>query len=186
MRLSRSVFLIGFSGSGKTTVGRLLARECRAEFVDTDELIAQRCRMSVTEIFRRKGERFFRDREVGVIAELIEHGGGPLVVALGGGALVSPRNQVRVAEAGTVVYLSCAMRQLYARLKRLTDRPLLAVAPNPGQTIRQARLEAIGRLLDARKPGYLTAGIRISTTSLTVEQTVSKLLRKLEILGGSN
>ena len=179
MRLTESVFLIGFSGSGKSTVGRLLAGQCRARFVDVDELIAKREGKTIPEIFTERGERSFRCIEARTIREMIDSNTRPIVAALGGGAFQSRSSRDLIASAGTSVYLSCSQRELARRLAGNDDRPLLDVR-RAGQSRRDARLVRIRHLLAERKPAYESADIRVSSTGRTPEEVVRRIVTKLE------
>ena len=176
-----TVYLIGFSGCGKTTLARELAAILRFPFVDTDRLIEQRTKMPITEIFETRGELYFRRLEAKVlkdVASKVSHG---KIVALGGGAFDSAANRRLVQKTGISVYLSCAVDELYRRLAALADRPLLKVKPRPGQTVREARLERMRSLLEKRKSYYESADIRYATTnvdSTTAARELRDMLRK--------
>ena len=179
MRLTESVFLIGFSGSGKSTVGRLLAGRCRVRFVDVDQLIAKREGKTIPEVFTERGERSFRSIEARTIREVIDSSTRPIVAALGGGAFQSRSNRDLIASAGTSVYLSCSQRELARRLAGNDDRPLLNVR-RAGQSRRDAKSARIKDLLTRRKPAYERADIRVSTTGRTPEEVVRRIVAKLE------
>jgi shikimate kinase len=120
-----NLFLIGLMGSGKTTIGRQLARRYRKRFVDSDHEIEARTGVSIPVIFEIEGEAGFRRRESSVIDELSrEHG---LVLATGGGAVLDPANRRCLRERGTVVYLCVPPRVLFERTCRDRNRPLLQV-----------------------------------------------------------
>lgn len=129
-----SVFLIGMMGSGKTTLGKRLARESRKEFIDLDREIERRNGVSVATIFEIEGEAGFRLRETQLLAELCGVPG--LVVATGGGTVLNPLNRARLLAAGCVVYLHAAASLLYARTRNDRTRPLLQVEDPLGK-IRQ-------------------------------------------------
>jgi shikimate kinase len=102
------------------------------------------------------------------------------VVALGGGAFVTARNRKLICEHGIVIYLQCAVRELYRRLSRVSDRPLLNVRPREGQTARQARMERAKHLLARRQATYRMADATVSTTNKSVSAVVEEILGKLE------
>ena len=176
----RHIFLIGFSGSGKSTIGSKLARLLKAEFYDTDTLIEQRCGKPIDRIFSDDGEDTFRRLESQVIDELINRNEPRIVIALGAGAFEKCKNWNVVKRNGTVVYLSCSVREMYKRLKEKTDRPLLRVSPAKGETQRQAVLRRIKDLLGQRKRIYAQADIRISTTNRSINETVRQLHRRIQ------
>jgi len=121
-----SIFLVGLMGAGKTTIGRLLARRLRFEFVDSDLEIEARCGVKIPVIFEIEGEAGFREREATVLDELTARPG--LVLATGGGAVLREDNRRHLAERGVVVYLRARPADLYQRTRHDKNRPLLATA----------------------------------------------------------
>ena len=119
-----NIYLIGFMGAGKSTVGRDLAARLGRPFCDTDKLIEKRAGLTIPEIFDALGEDGFRRLEAEVIREVAEEEG--LVVALGGGAPLQDGNWYRLKESGVTVYLREAPEALHARLSKSEGRPLLA------------------------------------------------------------
>jgi shikimate kinase len=176
----KHLFLIGFSGSGKSSVGPILARLMRRRFVDLDSLIARSQRMRIADIFRLKGERYFRALERQILERELSSSRKRLVIALGGGAYQDGAIRSRALRSGVVVFLSCAKSEIYRRLKDRTDRPLLNVRPRSGQTVRQARLEKIAQMLTARRANYRRADMIVSTTNRTPEKAA---LRIIELSG---
>jgi len=175
----QTVFLVGFSGSGKSTVGTSLAHRLNRTFVDTDSVIEQTEGCSIAEIFRCSGEWRFRQLEADVIAGLGGRRQPAQVVALGGGAFASRANRTEIMSNGLVVYLSCSVREIYRRLRDKEDRPLMNVQSKVGETARQARLRIIRTLLEKRKPGYRLAHMSCSTTGKTVEQVVNEIMWRI-------
>lgn len=146
-----SIVLIGYRGSGKTTIGRRLADRLWWPFVDTDDLVAKKAGKSIADIFEQHGEKRFRDLEaeaVKEVAKLQEH-----VIALGGGAVLRPENVdvLRKAEH-KLVYLKCDPAELYKRIQAdpnsASNRPNLTAAGG---------LEEITNLLAQREPLYRAA-----------------------------
>ena len=178
MKPARHIFLIGFSGSGKSTVGRALTRRLSVKFFDTDDLIEKRLGKSVRAIFTTEGEAGFRAAESEIIADLAKRT-RPAVIALGGGAFQNPANRRLLAGRGEVVYLRCSQREIYRRIGRMTDRPMLNIKPRPRQTPRQAIRRAIRALLTARKKNYERADIIVSTTQKSIGKTVSEIMQKV-------
>lgn len=120
-----NIFLVGMPGSGKTTVGRHLARRLHRNFIDADHEIEARTGVRIPLIFDIEGEQGFRDREARVIADLA--GKSDLIVATGGGAVLRPENRAALKRGGTVVYLNAAPGLLYERTRLDPNRPLLQV-----------------------------------------------------------
>ncbi|MDF2464528.1 MAG: shikimate kinase [Ramlibacter sp.] len=165
--------LVGLPGSGKSTVGRQLARRLGLPFTDTDHAIEQRIGCSIREFFDREGEAAFRDIEEAVIDELASSDAG--VIATGGGAVLRPANRERLRAGGHVIYLRSTPEELFRRLRHDTNRPLLQVA-DP-----LARLRA---LYDERDPLYReTAHFVIETGRPSVPTLVNMILMQLELAG---
>jgi len=147
----RNLILVGFMGSGKTAVGRALARLTGRKYIDLDRLIESKHRMSVSAIFRQMGEGRFRDMEHREVRAIFRRTG--LVVAVGGGAAVFPRNRPWLRRSGTVVYLRVPVPVLVKRLARSKGRPLL----RPARGNRRALTALIGSLLRKRSGAYRAA-----------------------------
>jgi shikimate kinase len=142
------VVLVGFMGSGKSTVGRILADRLGQPFVDSDQLIEQRLGRSITEIFATEGEPYFRELEHRTVAELVR--GPDAVIALGGGALGDSRTLAALREA-RVIYLRVGFTEAMARIQGDEFRPML----------RRADLEDVYR---ARLPIYQAAATLVVDT----------------------
>lgn len=141
-----NIVLCGFMGSGKTTVGKLLAARTGRRFVDTDDAVTQREGMSVTDIFERRGEAYFRVREAEAVRELSLQNG--LIVAAGGGTLLNPENARTFGANGVIVLLGASLAAVDSRLRGDASRPLLQ---------RPDREEAMRALYDKRLPVYRAA-----------------------------
>ena len=164
------VFLTGFMASGKTTVGRALARLLEARFVDLDRAIEERAGASVREIFGRDGEEGFRRLEREELARVVAAGDDPLVVATGGGTIVDERNRRLMAENGRIVWLDPGFEVLSTRLTRAAagERPLFSDRE-------QAR-----RLLERRLGAYRRADIRLEIAAAEgPHQVASRILDRL-------
>lgn len=138
MMHSGSLYLVGMMGAGKSTVGRLLARRLKLRFYDCDHEIERRCGVKIPLIFEIEGEGGFREREAQVVAELTALPG--IVLATGGGAVLSAPNRRRLAEHGTVIYLRARPEDLYNRVRHDRHRPLLATA-DPLRRLRELHAE---------------------------------------------
>jgi len=173
----RHICLIGFSGSGKSTVGPLLAKKLGLRFMDIDTLIAREYGASIPNIFAREGERGFRRLESRMIGQTLSGSKRLAVISLGGGAFVSKENRSLIMSRSTVIWLSCSVREIHRRLRSRNNRPLLTVRPQKGQTAREARLDRITALLSKRMPTYRYANLRVGTTDRTAHQVVLEILR---------
>jgi len=122
----RLLFLVGFMGSGKTTVGRLLAQRLGWEFADLDEIVEQQLGRTINEIFAEHGEAYFRQAEAGVLEQLLARAEeAPLVVALGGGTFAQAVNVERLRQIGGVTFwLHCPVEELQRRCRSVNNRPL--------------------------------------------------------------
>ena len=165
--------LVGMPGSGKSTVGRQLARRLGRPFFDSDHLIEQRIGCSIREYFAREGEAAFRDVEEQVLADLAR--GPTAVVATGGGAVLREANRNALRAGGKVIYLRSSPEELYRRLRHDTHRPLLQVA-DP-----LARLKT---LYSERDPLYREAAhFQIETGRPSVPTLVNRIAMQLELAG---
>ena len=140
---SLNIFLIGPMGAGKTTVGLLLAKKTRREFVDSDAVLQERTGVPISEIFEREGEQGFRWRERKLIAELVHR--SSIVLATGGGAVLDANNRRLLAAHGTVIYLHASISTQLHRLHADRTRPLLR---------NQDSEEVLTRLFAERAPLY--------------------------------
>ena len=164
-----SLYLVGMMGAGKSTVGRLLARRLKLRFVDCDHEIERHCGVKVPHIFEVEGEAGFRARESEVLAELVTMKG--IVLATGGGAVLSAENRRRLAGHGTVVYLRARPEDLYGRVRHDRNRPLLATA-DPLRRLRELHAE--------RDPLYAEiADVVIDTGRQTVQALARELVLRL-------
>ncbi len=148
---SKNIYLIGFMGSGKSTVGKLLAQALHREFVDLDEEIAQQAGCSIPHIFQREGEVGFRERESAALRQIAQRQN--LVIALGGGAVVRDENWKLVQETGISIYLKVSPELLHQRLESQVERPLLGASPQ--------RLQKITEILHQRQARYEQADLTI-------------------------
>lgn len=129
MAEKRNIFLVGPMGAGKSTIGRQLARQLHLEFFDSDAEIERRTGADIAWVFELEGEEGFRAREEKVIEELTENTG--IVLATGGGSILSKESRNRLSARGIVVYLETTIEKQLARTQRDKRRPLIAEADNP-------------------------------------------------------
>ncbi len=165
----RNIFLIGPMGAGKSTIGRTLARELKLDFYDSDEVIEERAGADLSWIFDVEGDEGFRKREQKVIDELTQKTN--IVLATGGGVIITPENRNALAARGTVIYLKTSLQQQFERTKRDTKRPLLQTDDLEG------RLES---LRDEREPFYEElADVSFETDKLTVKAVTNNIVKHI-------
>jgi shikimate kinase len=163
-----NVVLVGFMGSGKSSVGRLVARTLDGRYVDTDRLVVDRVGREITEIFATEGEAFFRQEESRALLSLL--GGRRLVIATGGGIVTVPENVPVLKELGLVVWLTASEEVIWERVSRNKKRPLLHTE-NPRETIRM--------LIEKRGPLYAAAAdMTVDTTGLTHAEVAERIFER--------
>jgi shikimate kinase len=169
LKLKRTpgLYLVGFMGSGKSAVGRLLADELGWSFVDVDEDIEKSQGVSIVEIFDTRGEVEFRRMEHEALRKRIREVecGRPLVMALGGGAFVDPDNRKLLGERGVTMWLDCSFPRICSRLEGQADRPL---ARDP---------EKFRQLFDDRRDAYSLAEFRIEADTDDAAAVVAEILK---------
>lgn len=171
MRRPINLFLIGPMGAGKSTIGRHLARELKLDFYDTDQEIEARTGADIAWIYDVEGEEGFRRREANVIDELTQK--NHIVLATGGGAILTPDNRNRLAARGAVVYLKTSVEQQVARTARDKRRPSLQDNDIPEETLQQ--------MFEEREPLYQEiADIIVETDGRTVRSVANDVVQMLE------
>lgn len=167
-----NLILVGPMGAGKSTIGRLLAKELHLVFKDSDKEIEQRCGANIPWIFDVEGEAGFREREQAMLAELCDEGG--MVIATGGGAVMRDANRLILKNGGKVIYLHASVEQQISRTARDKNRPLLQ-KPNPDQILRD--------LMQMRDPLYREiADVIIETDERPPRLVVLEILERLREL----
>jgi shikimate kinase len=161
----RNVVLTGFMGTGKSSVGRLLADRLGFRYCDLDALIVAEEGMSINHIFARYGEPRFRAIETEAVRRMahVER----CVVSTGGGAVIAPENRRLLREAGVVVNLTASVDEVCRRLREETDRPLLKDDRSG---------ERIAAMMEEREQFYADAELRIDTTGKSVEDVVAEII----------
>ncbi len=162
---SKIIFLVGFMGSGKTTLGRLLADHLGRRFIDLDEWIVEYVGKPITQIFADDGEAAFRRLESKLLCEVVKESN--VVISLGGGAFVSETNQRLVKDHGIAIWLDCSFDVLLKRLEDTADRPL------------NRSPEQLRELWQGRLPSYSQADLRIDTTTAEPQILLTKIVRLL-------
>jgi len=161
----KNIYIVGFMGTGKTSTGRELAARLKRDFFDLDEIIEQKEKMSVAQIFKQKGESYFRKLERDLVKEVASREN--LVVSCGGGAIVDKDNLASLKKSGVIICLQSDADTILKRTKGNLQRPLLNV-DNPR--------ERINKLLKDREPFYSQSDHFLDTTGLSVSQTADKIL----------
>ncbi len=168
--MHKNIILIGFMGSGKTTFGKKLSKILNKKFIDTDLYIEEAENMKITEIFEKKGEDYFRQKETET-ANMISLK-QDLVVATGGGIIKNPSNMEKLKENGIVVYLQSTPENILNNIGKDNSRPLLQ-----GNN----KLGKIKTLLEQRLPLYEKyADIKIDVSSKNISQNINAIINKLE------
>lgn len=170
------IYLTGFMGSGKTTVGPVLAGMMGCPFLDLDSRIEEEAGLTIPEIFRQYGETGFRRLESRVLRLVAD--GGPGVVALGGGAILDPQNLSLIRRTGVLIYLQVPTAELYRRLRDSEHRPLLE-SEKEGPERDNALYERIEVLMRAREPVYLEADYTVDSSDREPEELAEGILRLL-------
>ena len=165
-----NITLTGFMGTGKTSVGKRLAKQLGWQFVDVDQVIESTAEMTIPEIFANKGELVFRRLERRIISRLVNN--RHQVIATGGGAFIDPVSRAQLRLSGPVICLSATPQIIFARVgKKLMARPLLSGSSNPLGRIRE--------LLQERASAYAKADMTIDTNDLSVDEIIQRICQHL-------
>ena len=165
-----NVILTGFMGTGKTSLGKLLAVKLGRPFVDIDKKIEEETRLSIPKIFERYGEEHFRELERNAVKELSERRG--LVIATGGGTIKDEENLRLLKNSGVMICLTTEPEEIFNRTARRGERPVLDGGGNE-------RLETIKRLLAERKKFYDRADYQVDTTEWSPIQIIDSICKYL-------
>ena len=162
------LWLLGLSGSGKSTIGPLLAQKLSMPFIDTDERIVQAAKLPIPQIFAQGGEKEFRQWESQIIAQLVQSPAS--VIACGGGVILDPKNRIALSRSGLRIYLQAELPLLALRLTHSSARPLL-----PADQIHPKLTEQLA----TRKKWYEECEIQIPIGSESPEQICGRILASL-------
>jgi shikimate kinase len=164
-----NIVLIGYRGSGKSSIGKRLAAKLGMDFVDTDPLIVERAGRTIRDIFQAEGEAGFRRREADVIAEVAARQN--VVIAAGGGAILKAANVAALKRGGKVVWLKATPEVLYQHIQ--ADAATAATRPN---LTAAGGLEEVKKVLDARTPLYQAAAdVSLEVTHLGIDEAAARL-----------
>lgn len=161
----KHVVLVGFMGTGKSTIGRGVAKKLGCEFWDVDHEIESRAHQTISQIFQDQGEAVFRKWESDVLVDLLNQPKAS-VIAAGGGALLNPLNRERIEHLGIMVCLSASLETLQERLKRSTHRPLLQAAD---------RDDRLKKLYHERAALYASCPDQVITDGKSIQQSVDEV-----------
>lgn len=165
----KNIVLTGFMGVGKNVIGKKLAKELGLKFVNTDDIIEKEEGITITQIFKKFGEKHFRELEKEVVKKVAQR--KDQVISTGGGVVLDRENISNLKKNGVIIYLWASPEVIRERMKKETHRPLLEGVN------REKRIE---ELLDYRKPFYKkSADYIVDTSHLTVEKIVEKILKYL-------
>ena len=167
------IYLTGFMGSGKTTIGNILSEKLNYEFIDLDILIEKNEGRSISDIFKESGEPYFRDLEKENLREVSES--DCRIVSLGGGALMNEENQSLVKSKGVLVYLKVTPEEIYERIKGCDNRPLL-MKDDKTLSSKEEFINKISPLFEKRKHGYMTADFVIDTVGKEPGQIAGEII----------
>ena len=174
---TKRIFLSGFMGAGKSTVGLILANTLGWNFYDLDAEIVKHSGKSVVAIFKDDGEEKFRELETTVLAELVQN--EKVIVALGGGAVLFEGVSDIIKNAGVTVYLKASAERIYERLKFKTDRPLFQTLEG-GALSKDEAMKKIRGMLMEREVTYNQADLIFNTEGLAIGKIVDNLKMELE------
>lgn len=160
-----NIILVGFMGVGKSTIGSELAKKISYKFLDSDNKIEERAGMSIPDIFRIYGEKYFRRLEFEIIKDIVNMSG--IVLATGGGAVMNKQLFEMLMSKGTVIHLDASLSTLYDRLKDSNNRPMLN---------HSNRKKRIDELYSLRRPVYMKAHHTINTDGKKIEDIVDEIV----------
>jgi shikimate kinase len=169
----RAIYLTGFMGSGKTTIGRALSEKLGIPVIDTDEWIENKVGKSIPAIFADEGEQRFRQYELEILKQLPIK---DVIITTGGGMVISQENREWMKKHGILIFLSCSLDIIFERLQSDSNRPLFS-----------RDREKMKELYEKRLPYYLEATFTIETSNKTIEEIVTEIVRMIKKQeGGDN
>lgn len=174
---TKRIFFTGFMGAGKSTMGNIVANVLGWQFYDLDKEIVEQETMKVAEIFKLKGEDYFRKKETEILKKLIET--DKVVISLGGGTIKTPENLELMKKNGKLIYLKCSAENIYLRLRHKTDRPLFQ-GLNGTMLTKDESLEKINTLLAEREKLYAKADIVFCLDGLDIGQSADSLIKQIK------
>ena len=170
MRQVQNIALIGFMGTGKSSVGQLVASQLHFTYLDTDHVIEARAGKTISEIFAQQGESFFRDLEKKIVGELVTR--KKTVISTGGGLPANPENLASLKTHSLVVCLWASPEKIWDRVRTQTHRPLLN-EPDP--------LAKIRSLLEQRAPYYRQADVLLNTEMRSLKDVAQQVIHQFHV-----
>jgi shikimate kinase len=174
---NKIIYLAGFMGAGKSTIGPILANTIGWDFYDLDLLIEEKTGKKVRQIFEEEGEDYFRKIESEMLLEVSQKANS--VVSLGGGTMANEKNLAVLKNSGTTIYLKATTDSFYNRLRYKRDRPSLAVNESEDFT-KEKLVNRINHLMSNREKFYEQADIIVDTDNFSVGKTVDKIVKLLK------
>lgn len=175
MRQIYNIALIGFMGTGKSTVGQLVAAQLHFTFLDTDHVIEARAGKSISDIFAQQGEPAFRELEKKIVGELVAR--KKTIISTGGGLPANPENLASLKSHSLVVCLWASPEKIWERVRNQTHRPLLNEA-DP--------LAKIRSLLEQREPYYRQADVLLNTEMRSVKDVAQQVMHQFHLAHGGH
>jgi shikimate kinase len=175
--MTNKIYLTGFMGSGKSTIGPILANTLGWDFFDLDIIIEQKEGKKISRIFEENGEEYFRNLETEILKDLAAREN--VIVALGGGTITNQDNIDFLKKIGMIIYIKISAESAYKRLRFKRDRPILS----RNGTVNLSKTEFIGKiaqLLSARNRYYEQADIIIETDNLPIGVTIDKIAKAIK------
>jgi shikimate kinase len=169
----KNIVLVGFMGTGKTTVGRLIAQDLNRQFITTDDLIEKKAHMSINDIFEKKGEPYFRELEREVIVEVSKK--HDVVIDAGGGVVINELNVKDLKANGDIFCLNAEPNEILKRVEKYKHRPLLSDVLDKVGEIGNQLLE-IRRLLKEREEYYKRADYQIDTNGKSIKEVSREII----------
>lgn len=176
MKISR-IYLTGFMGTGKSTLGPIVANTLGWDSVDLDAEIVKATGMKISTIFKERGEEYFRNLETQLLNDCSEK--LKIIVSLGGGTITRNENMVTIKKTGILVYLKSSPERIFLRLKNKTDRPLFQTFDKVILSEEEALLK-IKNLLNEREKFYKSADLIFDIDGITVGETVDRIVKVLK------
>lgn len=167
---AKNIVLMGLMGSGKSTIGRTIAKKLGRRFIDTDRFIERKTGKTIPEIFEKEGETYFRALEREIIKKLSQYIG--IVIATGGGTMKDPENFKCLKESGWIIALYASPETLYKRIEGKRVRPLLSNKDNPVKTLEN--------ILHERKNMYAKADFQVDTENKEINQIADEIINLLD------